>query len=66
MDVSRLCELIIGCSFKVQNHFGFGFLEIVYENALAFELGAMEGISVRQQFPIPVYYREQKSRGVFR
>jgi GxxExxY protein len=60
MDITLLSKQIIGCAFKVHNHLGFGFLEKVYENALAFELGAMEGIHVKQQYPIPVYYREAK------
>jgi GxxExxY protein len=55
MDITLLCKQIIGCAFKVHNQLGFGFLEKVYENALAFELSAMDGIHVEQQFPIPVY-----------
>jgi GxxExxY protein len=60
MDITLLCKQIIGCAFKVHNQLGFGFLEKVYENALAFELSAMDGIHAEQQFPIPVYYREAK------
>ena len=33
-----LTELIIGCCFRVANELGPGFLEKVYENALAHEL----------------------------
>jgi GxxExxY protein len=33
-----LTGLIIGCCFKVANELGPGFLEKVFENALAFEL----------------------------
>ena len=39
-DVTRtnaLSEPIIGCAFRVQNMLGTGFLEKVYENALAHE-----------------------------
>jgi GxxExxY protein len=60
MDVDLLCQKIIGCAFKVHNHFGFGFLEKIYENALAIELGSIEGILVKQQYPIPVFYRDLK------
>jgi len=60
METHLLCGKIIGCAFRVHNHFGFGFLEKVYENALAIELGMMEGFSVHQQHPIPVYYRGAK------
>jgi GxxExxY protein len=60
MDANSLSEKIIGCSFRVHNHFGFGFLEKVYENALAIELGMIEGLSVKQQHPIPVFYKQIK------
>ncbi len=38
MEFKELSEKIIGFSYKVYNTFGFGFLESVYENALAIEL----------------------------
>jgi GxxExxY protein len=57
MEISNLTERIIGCSFKVHNLLGFGFLEKVYENALAIELREGVGLSVQQQHPTPVYYR---------
>jgi GxxExxY protein len=57
MEISGLTERIIGCSFKVHNLLGFGFLEKVYENALAVELREGVGLSVQQQHPTPVYYR---------
>ncbi|MFN2299553.1 MAG: GxxExxY protein [Anaerolineales bacterium] len=60
MKIAILCEKIIGCAFRIHNHFGFGFLEKVYENALAVELRNFEGLSVKQQHPIPVYYRGKK------
>ncbi|MGA3402898.1 MAG: GxxExxY protein [Acetobacteraceae bacterium] len=34
----HLSERIIGCAFRVMNTLGSGFLEKVYENALAHEL----------------------------
>ncbi len=46
---------IIGCAFKVFNTLGYGFLEKVYENALAHEL-RRTGFGVEQQKPLPVYY----------
>jgi GxxExxY protein len=60
MDANLLSEKVIGCAFRVHNHFGFGFLEKVYENALVIELGMIGGISVKQQHPIPVFYKEIK------
>lgn len=50
-----LTETIIGCAFKVANTLGPGFLEKVYENALAHEL-RKAGLVVAQQHPIPVHY----------
>lgn len=50
-----LTERIIGCAFKVANALGLGFLEKVYENALAHEL-RKAGLSVVQQQSIEVHY----------
>jgi GxxExxY protein len=48
-------EKIIGCAYAVANTLGSGFLEKVYENALAHEL-RKAGLSVQQQFSVDVYY----------
>jgi len=50
-----LTEKIIGCAFAVANTLGSGFLEKVYENALAHEL-RKAGLSVQQQCCVDVYY----------
>ena len=52
---SDLTEKIIGCAFRVSNEMGCGFLEKVYENALAHEL-KKSGLRVAQQQPITVHY----------
>ena|SRR3989304_1988951 len=49
---------IINAFYKVHNALGYGFLEKVYENALAMEL-AERGHGVRQQVPIQVYYEDK-------
>jgi GxxExxY protein len=49
---------IINAFYKVYNALGYGFLEKVYENALAQEL-ANRGHSVKQQYPIQVYYEDK-------
>ncbi len=54
-DLNQITERIIGCAFTVSNTLGSGFLEKVYENALAHELQKC-GLSVIQQQPIAVYY----------
>ena len=54
-SLNELTEKIIGCAFKVLNTLGCGFLEKVYENALAHEL-RKAGLFVQQQHPVPIYY----------
>lgn len=53
--LNGLTEKIIGCAFKVGAELGAGFLEKVYENALAHEL-RKAGLRVEQQHPVPVWY----------
>ena len=50
-----LTETIIGAFYTVYNTLGYGFLEKIYENALAIELRAL-GLKVEQQARIAVYY----------
>ena len=54
-EINRITEKIIGCSYTVSNTLGCGFLEKVYENALAHEL-RKAGFKVLQQYEIDVYY----------
>ncbi len=51
----ELTDKILGAAFKVQNALGTGFLEKVYENALAFELRKGR-LAVECQKPFPVRY----------
>lgn len=46
---------IIKGFYNVYNTLGVGFLEKVYENALAIELESL-GLTVKRQYPIKVYY----------
>jgi GxxExxY protein len=60
MNTNRLFEdqlsnKIIGCVLTVSNTPGVGFLEKVYENALAYEL-RKAGLTVDQQYPITIHY----------
>ncbi len=57
-DHDPLSEAVIGLVFKVANALGAGFLEKVYENALAIELQGA-GIAFEQQVPITVFYQGQ-------
>ena len=51
----NLTGQIIKAFYAVYNELGYGFLEKVYENALALELESM-GLAVRRQQPTRVYY----------
>jgi len=53
--LNKLSERIIGCAFTVSNALGVGFLEKVYENALAHEL-RKAGLGVQQQHAMAVRY----------
>lgn len=58
MNDEQLTEKVIGAAFRVHNQLGFGFLESVYEKALAIELGKL-GVEHQTQSPIKVYYEQQ-------
>jgi GxxExxY protein len=58
MNANRINEVsrsIIGRAFVVSNTLSSGFLEKIYENALAVELRGA-GFSVKQQHEMAVYY----------
>ena len=54
-DVNEITKQIIGCAYQVSNTLGIGFVEKVYENALA-HLIRKSGIKVTQQYPIKVIF----------
>ncbi|MHC4561761.1 MAG: GxxExxY protein [Planctomycetota bacterium] len=51
-------EKILGCAFDVQNTLGCGFLEKVYENAMAVAL-RQAGLRAAQQVPLRVHYKDK-------
>ena len=55
MELNEITEKVIGCAYAVSNTLGCGFLEKVYENALAHEL-RKNGLEVDQQYGIKVVY----------
>jgi len=54
-NINVISKLTIGCAFRVINSLGVGFLEKVYENALAHEL-RKAGLAVVQQHGVSVHY----------
>lgn len=55
-NLNELTRRIIGCAYTVSNDLGAGFLEKVYENALAYEFKTNR-LCVQQQQPIEVLYQ---------
>jgi GxxExxY protein len=55
--LKALSGKVIGCAIRVSNELGPGFLEKVYENALAHEL-RKAGIVVSQQQRVTIFYDE--------
>ena len=56
MTLESLTEAIIGAAIDVHRELGPGFLESIYENALAIELRARQ-IPFQRQLTVPVLYR---------
>ncbi len=54
-EMNELTEKVIRCAFAVSNTLGCGFLEKVYENALAHEL-RKAGLKTDQQHGITIHY----------
>ena len=55
----ELTGIVLGCFYDTYNILGFGFLESVYKNALAFELRA-HGLRVEVEAKRPVYYKDHQ------
>ena len=53
---SDLTEAVIGSAFEVANVLGAGFLEKVYERAMAHEL-ALRGMAAKSQVSFPISYK---------
>ncbi len=55
----ELTEKIIGLFYEVYNELGFGFLESVYEEAMAIAL-TEAGLKIQRQYPVPVWFRSRQ------
>jgi GxxExxY protein len=56
---SQLTEQIIAAAIRVHRVLGPGFLESIYEEALAVEF-ALSGIQFIRQHPVPLFYRDHQ------
>ena len=57
MKIDEVCYKVIGAAMAVHRHFGAGYLEEVYKNALMVELEA-EGLRSEKEVPISVIYKD--------
>ncbi len=56
---SEITDVIISAAIAVHRELGPGFLESIYEQALAVEF-ALRGIAFVRQKPIPLFYRDHQ------
>jgi GxxExxY protein len=55
----KITDLVLKAFYNVYNELGYGFLENVYENAMAIKTTDL-GLTVGQQVPIEVIYKQRK------
>ena len=65
MTENEISYKIRGAIFKIYTNLGPGLLESVYVAAFVYEL-RKEGLSVRKEVPLPVYYEGEKLEIGFR
>ena len=65
MTENEISYKIRGAIFNVYNNLGPGLLESVYQSALEYEL-KKEGLKVKREVPLPVYYDNVKLEVGFR
>ena len=56
MKYEDLTYKIIGCAMEVHKHLGNGFQEVVYQRALAIEMG-MQGMEFSREYEMPLQYK---------
>ncbi|MFN4083399.1 MAG: GxxExxY protein [Bacteroidia bacterium] len=56
---SELTSKIIGCAMEVHKRLGNGFQEVIYQRALAIEMG-LAGIAFSREYEMPIFYRDEQ------
>jgi GxxExxY protein len=56
---SETTQQIIAAAIRVHRGLGPGFLESIYEEALAVEF-ALSGLQFIRQYPVPLFYRDRQ------
>ena len=59
LKYSDITGKIIGCAFNVYNKLGSGYMEVIYQRALALEMRKADLIFTREH-EMPVFYDEQE------
>ncbi|HTM91638.1 MAG TPA: GxxExxY protein [Flavisolibacter sp.] len=65
MEINDITGIIIKEAIKIHNDLGPGLLESVYEEILSYRLNK-QGLCVKRQTPIPLFYEEVKMDVGFR
>ncbi len=59
MEINEITRDIIGCAMQVHNTLGNGFQEVIYQRALAIEMGIAK-LSFQREMEMPIFYREEQ------
>ena len=59
LKYSDVTQKIIGCAFSVHNKLGSGFQEVVYQRALAVEMGRA-GLNFSREEEVQIYYDKEE------
>lgn len=57
LKYKAITEKIIGASFEVHKFLGNGFQEVIYQRALAYEMGRM-GLAFMREIEQPIFYKD--------
>ena len=60
--LSDLTGKIIGCAMEVHKHLGNGFQEVIYQRALAIEMG-LQGIAFSREHEMDIFYKGENIGG---